>query len=160
MTDSWVNSAEILGSDLPLELSGTGNRRAVLMRALREAITNGRLAPGTRLPPYRSLAVDLGLARNTVADAYAELVAEGWLAARQGSGTRVAERAVPLTRTYRQRTRERTARPVHDLVQGSRTPRSSRGPPGWPRPGGHWTVPRTTPSGPVIRTGGPSCARP
>ncbi|MER5896139.1 PLP-dependent aminotransferase family protein [Streptomyces sp. NPDC001876] len=122
MKDSWVNSAEILGSDLPLELSGTGNRRAVLMRALREAIRSGRLAPGTRLPPYRSLAVDLGLARNTVADAYAELVAEGWLAARQGSGTRVAERAVPLTRTYRQRTRERPARPVHDLVQGKPDP--------------------------------------
>ncbi|NEC23320.1 GntR family transcriptional regulator, partial [Streptomyces parvus] len=79
MTDSWVNSAEILGSDLPLELSGTGNRRALLMDALREAVRSGRLAPGTRLPPYRSLAADLGLARNTVADAYAELVAEGWL---------------------------------------------------------------------------------
>ncbi|NED30687.1 GntR family transcriptional regulator, partial [Streptomyces anulatus] len=90
--NSWVNSAEILGSDLPLELSGTGNRRALLMDALREAVRSGRLAPGTRLPPYRSLAADLGLARNTVADAYAELVAEGWLAARQGSGTRVAER--------------------------------------------------------------------
>lgn len=122
MTGSWVNSAEILGSDLPLELSGTGNRRAVLMRALREAIRSGRLPPGTRLPPYRSLAVDLGLARNTVADAYAELVAEGWLAARQGSGTKVAERASPLARTYRQRTPERAVRPVHDLLQGKPDP--------------------------------------
>ncbi|SCE10617.1 GntR family transcriptional regulator / MocR family aminotransferase, partial [Streptomyces sp. Termitarium-T10T-6] len=116
MTDSWVNSAEILGSDLPLELSGTGNRRALLMDALREAVRSGRLAPGTRLPPYRSLAADLGLARNTVADAYAELVAEGWLAARQGSGTRVAERAAPVTPVHRPRTPERAVRPVHDLV--------------------------------------------
>ncbi len=54
-----------------------------------------RLAPGTRLPSSRSLAADLGIARNTVADAYADLIAEGWLTARQGSGTRVAERAVP-----------------------------------------------------------------
>ncbi|WP_405391272.1 PLP-dependent aminotransferase family protein [Streptomyces sp. NBC_01102] len=122
MTDSWVNSAEILGSDLPLELSGTGNRRAVLMRALRDAVRSGRLAPGTRLPPYRSLAADLGLARNTVADAYAELVAEGWLAARQGSGTRVAERAAPLARAHRRRTPERATRPVHDLVQGKPDP--------------------------------------
>ncbi|MEI5033071.1 PLP-dependent aminotransferase family protein [Streptomyces sp. S1A(2023)] len=123
MVDSWVNSAEILGSDLPLELSGTGNRRALLMAALREAVRSGRLAPGTRLPPYRSLAADLGLARNTVADAYAELVAEGWLAARQGSGTRVAERAVPdLTPVHRPRTPERAARPVHDLVQGQPDP--------------------------------------
>ncbi|WP_324793386.1 PLP-dependent aminotransferase family protein [Streptomyces cyaneofuscatus] len=122
MAESWVNSAEILGSDLPLELSGTGNRRAVLMSALREAVRSGRLSPGTRLPPYRSLAADLGLARNTVADAYAELVAEGWLAARQGSGTRVAERAVPVTPAHRPRTPERPSRPVHDLVQGQPDP--------------------------------------
>ncbi|MGW4306440.1 MocR-like pyridoxine biosynthesis transcription factor PdxR [Streptomyces californicus] len=122
---SWVNSAEVLGSDLPLELAGTGNRRAVLMAALRDAVRSGRLAPGTRLPPYRSLAADLGLARNTVADAYAELVAEGWLAARQGSGTRVAERAAPVTPAapvHRPPAREHAARPVHDLVQGRPDP--------------------------------------
>ncbi|MFC4590229.1 MocR-like pyridoxine biosynthesis transcription factor PdxR [Sphaerisporangium corydalis] len=92
MAESWVNSAERIGADLHLELSGPGSRRTVLTRALREAVRAGRLAPGTRLPPYRSLAADLGLARNTVADAYAELVAEGWLTARQGSATRVAQR--------------------------------------------------------------------
>ncbi|MER5598134.1 PLP-dependent aminotransferase family protein [Streptomyces sp. NPDC002265] len=92
MAESWVNSAERIGSDLHLELSsaGSGGRRAAVVRALREAVRDGRLAPGTRLPPYRSLAADLGVARNTVADAYAELVAEGWLTARQGSGTLVA----------------------------------------------------------------------
>ncbi|MBO2452460.1 PLP-dependent aminotransferase family protein [Actinomadura barringtoniae] len=95
MERTWVNSAERIGADLHLDLSGPGSRRAALTRALREAVRAGRLAPGTRLPPYRSLAADLGLARNTVADAYAELVAEGWLTARQGSGTRVAERARP-----------------------------------------------------------------
>jgi GntR family transcriptional regulator/MocR family aminotransferase len=96
MGDSWVNSAARIGLDLHLELPATGGRRAALTAALREAVRSGRLAPGTRLPPYRSLAADLGVARNTVADAYAELVAEGWLTARQGSGTRVAERAEPL----------------------------------------------------------------
>ncbi|MET7943285.1 PLP-dependent aminotransferase family protein [Streptomyces sp. NPDC005302] len=95
MTDSWVNSAERIGADLHLELSGPGGRRAALTRALREAVRSGRLAPDTRLPPYRSLAADLGIARNTVADAYAELVAEGWLTARQGSGTRVAAGVTP-----------------------------------------------------------------
>ncbi|MGW3632372.1 MocR-like pyridoxine biosynthesis transcription factor PdxR [Streptomyces sp. NPDC005122] len=90
MAETWVNSAERIGADLYLELSGPGGRRAALIRALRDAVRGGRLAPGTRLPPYRSLAADLGMARNTVADAYAELVAEGWLTARQGSGTRVA----------------------------------------------------------------------
>ncbi|MFJ4622786.1 PLP-dependent aminotransferase family protein [Streptomyces sp. NPDC088812] len=101
MVESWVNSAERIGADLLLELSGPGGRRAALIRALREAVRGGRLAPGTRLPPYRSLAADLGVARNTVADAYAELVAEGWLTARQGSGTRVADRAEPLRRAAR-----------------------------------------------------------
>ncbi|MEV7614616.1 PLP-dependent aminotransferase family protein [Streptomyces sp. NPDC089799] len=79
------------GSDLHLELPPEGPRRPALVRALREAVRSGRLAGGTRLPPYRALAADLGIARGAVADAYAELVAEGWLTARQGSGTRVPE---------------------------------------------------------------------
>ena len=66
--------------------------RSGLEEELREAVRAGRLAPGTRLPSSRTLAVDLGIARNTVAEAYAQLVAEGWLVARQGSGTWVAER--------------------------------------------------------------------
>ncbi|MEU9384116.1 winged helix-turn-helix domain-containing protein, partial [Streptomyces sp. NPDC048279] len=80
-----------LGIDLHLEPAGPSLRRG-LTDALREAVRGGRLLPGTRLPSSRSLAADLGIARNTVADAYADLVAEGWLTARQGSGTRVATR--------------------------------------------------------------------
>ncbi|MGX7677538.1 MocR-like pyridoxine biosynthesis transcription factor PdxR [Jatrophihabitans sp. DSM 45814] len=98
MPDSWANSApekfSALGTDLHLELTGSG-LRAGLTDALREAVRTGRLASGTRLPSSRSLAADLGIARNTVADAYAELVAEGWLTAQQGSGTRVALRSQP-----------------------------------------------------------------
>ncbi|MFC1415390.1 MocR-like pyridoxine biosynthesis transcription factor PdxR [Streptacidiphilus cavernicola] len=95
MEEPWANSPPALGVDLhlDLDLSGPGGVRASLIRALRDAVRSGRLAPGTRLPPSRSLAADLGVARNTVADAYGELVAEGWLSARQGSGTRVARRA-------------------------------------------------------------------
>nr|WP_119294881.1 PLP-dependent aminotransferase family protein [Streptomyces sp. YIM 130001] len=90
------------------------------MRALREAVRSGRLTPGTRLPPYRTLSADLGIARNTVAHAYAELVEEGWLTSRQGSGTRVANRAVPLepdpTSAPARRTRRRI---LHDLKPSS-----------------------------------------
>ncbi|GAA2213535.1 PLP-dependent aminotransferase family protein [Nonomuraea monospora] len=119
MAIEWVNLAERLGSDLHLELTGPGSRRAVLTRALRDAVRDGRLAPGTRLPPYRSLAADLGLARNTVADAYAELVAEGWLVARQGSGTRVASRAEPARQPrVPGKVPARPAPPLHDLRQG------------------------------------------
>ncbi|HLI00486.1 MAG TPA: PLP-dependent aminotransferase family protein [Acidimicrobiales bacterium] len=87
MDDSWAT----FGIDLHLELRGPRRRRA-LEEALRRAVADGRLAAGTRLPSSRSLAADLGLARNTVVDAYAQLVAEGWLAARHGSGTTVAAR--------------------------------------------------------------------
>ncbi|TDD71504.1 PLP-dependent aminotransferase family protein [Actinomadura darangshiensis] len=119
MAGEWVNSAERIGADLHLELTGKGGRRAALTHALREAVRSGRLAPGVRLPPYRSLAADLGLARNTVADAYAELVAEGWLTARQGSGTRVAGRVEPSRPRGSSRPgRVRASRPVHDLRQG------------------------------------------
>jgi GntR family transcriptional regulator/MocR family aminotransferase len=120
--ESWVNHAERIGADLHLELSGPGSRRAALIGALRDAVRSGRLAPGTRLPPYRSLAADLGVARNTVADAYAELVAEGWLTARQGSGTRVAERTPPLRPAVRARApahHPRTRSTRHDLRQGT-----------------------------------------
>jgi DNA-binding transcriptional MocR family regulator len=75
--------------DLLLDVRGHP-RRAALEDALRAAVAGGRLSAGVRLPSSRVLAAELGLSRNTVADAYAQLVAEGWLVARQGSGTRVA----------------------------------------------------------------------
>ncbi|MFF8671151.1 PLP-dependent aminotransferase family protein [Streptomyces sp. NPDC015242] len=113
MADQWAT----LGVDLHLEPAGPGLRRG-MTDALREAVRSGRLAPGTRLPSSRSLAADLGVARNTVADAYADLVAEGWLTARQGSGTRVAERQVVPPAGTAPHPRER-ARPAYDLRPGS-----------------------------------------
>ena len=96
MSDQWATSdrerASSAGFDLHLEPSAPG-LRVGLMDALREAVRTGRLAPGARLPSSRSLAADLGVARNTVANSYADLIAEGWLVAEQGSGTRVAGRA-------------------------------------------------------------------
>src|SRR2546421_355858 len=82
------------GIDLHLDVGGT-RVRSGLESALREAIRTGRLASGTRLPPSRALAADLGVARNTVADAYGQLVAEGWLAARAGAGTWVTRDLLP-----------------------------------------------------------------
>lgn len=80
------------GRELLLEFSGP-RRRVGILNALREAMASGRLPPGTRLPSSRALALDLGVARSTVTECYSELVAEGWLIAQQGSGTRVAPRA-------------------------------------------------------------------
>ncbi|WP_328495181.1 PLP-dependent aminotransferase family protein [Streptomyces sp. NBC_00414] len=79
-----------VGVDLHLEPDVSDGRRAGLERALRDAVRDGRLAPGTRLPATRRLAVELGISRGTAKAAYDQLVAEGYLTARQGAGTEVA----------------------------------------------------------------------
>jgi GntR family transcriptional regulator / MocR family aminotransferase len=83
--DEWAT----WGKDLHLSVSRPGVRVS-LERALRSAVQDGRLRPGIRLPSSRSLARDLNVARNTVADVYEQLSAEGWLTARRGSGTSVS----------------------------------------------------------------------
>lgn len=76
--------------DLLLALDVSRGKRAGLEDALRAAIRAGRLAAGARLPSTRALARELGMARNTVLEAYAQLAAEGWLRTRQGAPTVVA----------------------------------------------------------------------
>ncbi|UOE43004.1 PLP-dependent aminotransferase family protein [Agromyces larvae] len=71
-------------------------KAASLEEALRTAVRDGRLVPGTRLPPSRTLATDLGIARNSVAEVFGRLVGEGWLEARVGAGTWVRERPTPV----------------------------------------------------------------
>ena len=80
------------GVDLHLEVGSGAGRRVALERALRDGIRAGRLAPQAKLPSTRSLAKELGLARGTVNAAYDQLIAEGYLQARTGSGTVVAGR--------------------------------------------------------------------
>ncbi len=76
--------------DLLLNLDLTTHRQRGLEAALRDAIRGGRVKPGDALPSSRGLAADLGLARSTVAAAYDQLAAEGYLLTRQGALTRVA----------------------------------------------------------------------
>ncbi|MEU8134684.1 PLP-dependent aminotransferase family protein [Streptodolium elevatio] len=64
---------------------------AQITAGLRDAVRTGRLAPGDRLPSSRALATDLGVSRGMVVEAYEQLVAEGYLTSRHGSGTRVAD---------------------------------------------------------------------
>ncbi|WP_078862429.1 PLP-dependent aminotransferase family protein [Streptomyces sp. NRRL F-5123] len=109
------------GVDLHLDLAAGGGaygRRAALERALREAVRAGRLGPGSRLPSSRRLAAETGLSRGTVKAAYDQLTAEGYLTARQGSGTVVAGRPqgprdAPPGRSAA------APRPRHDLRPGS-----------------------------------------
>ena len=72
---------------------------------LRHAILDGRLRPGQRIPSTRSLAADLGVSRLPVLSAYEQLLHEGYLTGRTGSGTFVSKdlpddllRAPALTR--------------------------------------------------------------
>ena len=116
--DQARDEARQTSVDLHLDLPGSSKGvRRDLETALRDAVRTGRLGPGTRLPSSRALAADLGLARNTVAEVYSQLVAEGWLTARTGSGTSVAERlaAQPAPDPHK---RPEAASPRYDLRPG------------------------------------------
>jgi GntR family transcriptional regulator/MocR family aminotransferase len=64
-----------------------------LYECIRRAILDGSLAPSTRLPPSRDLAAELQVSRNTVMYSYEQLLAEGYVYSRVGSGTFVASTA-------------------------------------------------------------------
>ena len=78
--------------DLHLRVErGSGGLADQAAAELRTAIRSGRLAGGARLPASRQRARDLGVSRGVVVEAYQQLVAEGFVVSRQGSGTRVAD---------------------------------------------------------------------
>ena len=111
MSETWAN-----GLGLHLDVSGTRVRQR-LEAALRDAIRSGRLAEGARLPSSRTLAAELGIARNTVAEVYTQLTAEGWLTARGGSGTTVAPLRGPAPDPGPEAA-EAAAHPRYDLWPG------------------------------------------
>jgi GntR family transcriptional regulator / MocR family aminotransferase len=81
-------------SDLPLHRQ--------LYESLRRAILQGKMAPGDRLPSSRELTHDLQLSRNTVVAALNQLVVEGYVISRVGSGTFVNDqlpKVMPQTPT-------------------------------------------------------------
>jgi GntR family transcriptional regulator / MocR family aminotransferase len=87
-----------------------------LYEAVRRAILDGTLPPGSRLTSSRSLATQLGVSRTTALLAFDQLAAEGYLTGRHGSGTFVATDlpdAAPVT-------------PVRVPARASRPPRLSR----------------------------------
>jgi GntR family transcriptional regulator/MocR family aminotransferase len=103
--------------DLHLDVTASSGRRAAIERALRDAIRSGRLAAGARLPSTRALAAELGTSRGTVTAAYDQLTAEGYLLARHGSGTTVAE--LTDLSTPAPSGPARTAAPRYDLRPGT-----------------------------------------
>jgi GntR family transcriptional regulator/MocR family aminotransferase len=82
-----------LSTALPLALdrnSGTPLYRQI-EKQVRDAIVDGRLRRGARLPPIRLLAKELQIGRVTAITAYEQLAAEGYVVGKTGSGTRVAD---------------------------------------------------------------------
>ncbi|MBV8806094.1 MAG: PLP-dependent aminotransferase family protein, partial [Sinobacteraceae bacterium] len=79
--------------ELALRLPSRSSRHLLreLHGQLKTAIIEGRLKPGLRLPPTRTLASGLGVSRNTAVAAYDLLLSEGYLVARRGDGTYVAD---------------------------------------------------------------------
>lgn len=90
-----MSESAILPEELVL-LLGTRPRRGVrawLYRGIAEAVRDGRLPAGLRLPSSRAVAAGLGVARGPVSEALELLAAEGYLITRDRSGSRVAPRA-------------------------------------------------------------------
>jgi GntR family transcriptional regulator / MocR family aminotransferase len=90
----------MLSEYLLAEISRPGPTAALplhrrLYEAMRRAMLDGKLTSGDRLPSSRDLAQDLDLSRNTVVAALGQLMVEGYLVSRVGSGTYVHDQ-VPL----------------------------------------------------------------
>src|SRR5262245_9131560 len=89
MTGEGTNSlAADLLVDLDRDLGVPLHRQ--LETSIRDGIRSGRLPLGTALPPSRTIALDLGVSRGVVVEAYQQLVAEGYLTSRSGGYTQVA----------------------------------------------------------------------
>jgi len=94
-----------LGPELLLRLDRDGDQplRSQLEAGIREAIRNGRLPGGERLPSSRELARELGVSRGLVQECYSQLLSEGYLTSRVGSATRVAAGEYPAPQASVQR---------------------------------------------------------
>src|ERR1700761_4534249 len=126
---------------------GSGAVMRVLHKELRAAILDGRLKPGLRLPSTRILADSWGVSRNTGMGAYDLLLSEGYLFARHGAGTYVAE-ALPIRADRTPVVEEPNQTPDRRLSEFWQSP-----PPYLMKP---WAS--TSPSHLLFRLGGPDTA--
>jgi GntR family transcriptional regulator/MocR family aminotransferase len=100
---------------LPLDPAAEAPLFRQLYEGLRRRILEGTLAPGVRLPATRGLADELGVSRNTVLTAYEQLLAEGYLEGKIGSGTYVTRMLPEEMIQVRQ-----TAEPVRPMLPNRR----------------------------------------
>ena len=90
----WRNHLEMhlpmrteLFQSLELDRRGGSSLCTQLRDELRRAVIHGRVRSGARLPSTRHIAEELGVARNVAVDAFEQLIAEGYLESKHGSGT-------------------------------------------------------------------------
>lgn len=97
-------------AQLRIDLDASEPAYRQIAAQIRTLIVEGALKPGDALPPVRTLATDLGVHFNTVAEAYRTLAGENWLDIGHGRNARVVERAAPkasrtIANEHRQRLR-------------------------------------------------------
>jgi GntR family transcriptional regulator/MocR family aminotransferase len=91
---------------------------------VRRAIADGRLPMGSRLPPSRVLACELGVSRGVVTEAYQRLAEDGQVAGRGRTGTRVV--AVPAVMPAALPARPTAREPISGGADGRRSPATER----------------------------------
>ncbi len=91
-----TNDAYELGFPIGVDRAARSPLHLQVCKQLRQAVLDGRLASGTRLPSTRALAQTLGVSRTVTSSAYDELFAEGYLESRRGSGTYIGRDLPPL----------------------------------------------------------------
>jgi DNA-binding transcriptional regulator YhcF (GntR family) len=114
-----------MASVAQLQIDPNSNVPAVrqIQDGLRVLLVEGSLTPGEELPSVRRVAMELGVHFNTVAEAYRQLAAEGWLDQRHGRGAVVIQRSAPDRveghglEDFRQRLRALVAQMRSDGVQ-------------------------------------------
>jgi GntR family transcriptional regulator / MocR family aminotransferase len=119
-----------------LDPRARGGLQRQIYTSVQRAILDGVVGPGTRLPSSRTLADDLGVSRTTTLLAVQQLHQEGYLTARRGSGTFVADE-LPDDLLRRRASRLDARRPKHPtlsrrgatLVTAPRGARRIAGPP-------------------------------
>src|SRR5687768_13569454 len=102
-----------------ISLVDRSNLSGEIYRQIRQAILDGRLRPGARLPPTRELAAALTVARSTVTVAYESLLAEGFATSHTGAGTFVShqlEAKRPASKTRRSTVRALQVRGVWETI--------------------------------------------
>ena len=93
MSGQRTNLSPVSELVIDLDRDGGDALHRQIEASIRERIRSGALAAGIALPPTRALAVELGVTRGVVVEAYSQLVAEGYLTSRSGGYTQVAQTA-------------------------------------------------------------------